>query len=1043
MPRTEFQDKVVQTKNTNLIVSAGAGSGKTSTLTDRVIDIIQSGTSINNILVLTFTNAASSEMKDRIRAALVKAKMYDELAYLDSSYICTFDSFALSIVKKYHYVLGLDKHIDICEDSLISVISKKMARLVLDEEYQANNSNFDRLVNEFLIKDDNLLLEALLSINKELDKIVNKKAFIESYLASYSSSNKLNDYLEYYSELVQRRLYAILNAINLVYNESDETLGTKIIEIMESLKKCNSYEEIYEGIMNLKFPRKNKNCSEQYDDVKKVLTDELKKLKALLVYEELIDFKDDYNKMLMNASIIMPLVAKLNDKIEAYKKERKLYTFYDIAKMAIELLETHEEIRRELKDKFKEIMIDEYQDTSDIQESLINLLSSNNVCVVGDIKQSIYRFRNANPIIFKEKYDTYGKIENSKRIDLLDNFRSRKEVVEDVNFIFSDLMRDKAGGANYKDEHLMVFGNKLYEANKAIQDYHMEVLNYKDVLEDNKKFLKGEIEAFIIANDIKEKIETKYQIFDTKNKEAGLRDAKYSDFCILMPTSTNFSIFRRVFEYFGIPLGVLKNESLIEGDEILSLKNLCLFIKSIYTKEFNEDSVETKYQYLSVARSFLFEEDDQSCFDVIDKNLITETEIYKKSAKIARLLNVISITEFIDLVIEEFDFVSKFNKKGGISKMLMESEYLHKLSNSLAKANIDIDGFIEYLQEVLENKIKIEFSSSDYSPEANAVKMMVIHKSKGLEFQVCYLASNYSKYNERDTMSKFIFSKELGLICPIFNFGEKQTFMKSIYKDLTLREERAEKIRLFYVAVTRAKEKVIIVDSVEDNVLIDSLDPESDILACSSFSKLMNRLYPKMEDRIKNVSGLRLTKDYLFGKNSESISKVSQKLVVSEYNESLVETSQESHFSKRQYKLIDKETAVKMEFGNVIHEIMECLDFKDLNIDKNIDSLNVDEYYKIKIKKFFENDIMKDINNAKVYKEYKFYTEDLESMGIIDLMIEYDDHIDIIDYKLKNINDEAYYHQLNAYKEYIKTISDKNISIYLYSIIEENLLKLV
>ena len=224
-------------------------------------------------------------MKDRIRAALVKSKMYDELAYLDSSYICTFDSFALSIVKKYHYVLGLDKHIDICEDSLISVISKKMARLVLDEEYQANNLAFSKLVEEFLIKNDDLLVEVLLSINKELDKVVNKKLFIETYLATYASNDKLNKCLDYYEELVRRRLHSVLNAMNLVSNESDGTLGAKIIEIIDSLNSCNSYEEIYEGIINLKFPRKNKNCSEQYDDVRKVLTDELKKLKALLVYE--------------------------------------------------------------------------------------------------------------------------------------------------------------------------------------------------------------------------------------------------------------------------------------------------------------------------------------------------------------------------------------------------------------------------------------------------------------------------------------------------------------------------------------------------------------------------------------------------------------------------------------------------------------------------------------------------------------------------------------------------------------------------------------
>ena len=217
-----------------------------------------------------------------------------------------------------------------------------------------------------------------------------------------------------------------------------------------------------------------------------------------------------------------------------------------------------------------------------------------------------------------------------------------------------------------------------------------------------------------------------------------------------MPVSTNFNIFKKIFEYCGIPLAVLKKDSLIEGDEILTLKNLFLFINSIYKNEFDENSIESKYQYLSIARSFLYEENDEISFDILENNKIKETEIYKKSYEIAKKLNVISIAEFTDLVIKDFDIIKKFNKKGGVSKMLVESEYLVKLSNSLINANIGIEGFVSYLNDVLESKLKIEFDSNDYATAGNAVKMMNIHKSKGLEFQVCYLASNYSKYNEKD-----------------------------------------------------------------------------------------------------------------------------------------------------------------------------------------------------------------------------------------------------------------------------------------------------
>ena len=1043
MPRTPFQQKVIDTRKTNLIVSAGAGSGKTSTLTDRIITIIENGTSINNLLVLTFTNAASQEMKERIRSALVKANMTEELTYLDSSYICTFDSFALSIVKKYYYVLGLDKHIDICEDSLIQVVTKALAREVLDEAYLSNDNAFKDLATDFLVKDDKIFLDAIISINNELNKLVNKEKYILDYKDNFYNEDKLTYIRDLYDETVKDKLFDVINAIKLVFLESDETVGEKINEIITVLENCQTYEDIYDEVMNLNFPRKNKNCSENYSNVRKILTDELKKIKTLLRYEYLNEYDEEYYQMIANANVLMRLVYKLHKKVENYKKERKLYTFYDIAKMAIDLLSEHSEIREELKSKFKEIMIDEYQDTSDIQETLINLLSTNNVCVVGDIKQSIYRFRNANPIIFKEKYDTYGKIPNSSRIDLLDNFRSREEVVSDVNFLFSELMRDKAGGADYKKDHMMIYGNKLYDKYKANQDYHMEVLNYNGLIEKHgKAYSKGEIEAFVIANDIKKKIESKFQIFDTKKIDEGLRDAKYSDFCILMPVSTNFNIFKKVFEYFGIPLAVLKKDSLIEGDEILTLKNLFLFIDSIYKNEFDENSVETKYQYLSIARSFLYEENDEISFDILENNKIKETEIYKKSYEIAKKLNVISIAEFTDLVIKDFDIIKKFNKKGGVSKMLVESEYLVKLSNSLINANIGIEGFVSYLNDVLESKLKIEFDSNDYATAGNAVKMMNIHKSKGLEFQVCYLASNYSKYNEKDNSAKYLFDANLGLICPIYDFGVKETFVKSIYKYVSQLEERAEKIRLFYVAVTRAKEKVVIVDNVEYDRMLDGFEWENDILRATSFSKLLHGMYPKILRRIENVD-IKLTKDYFNIKDTNIEMTNKDTISVNEYFDELEEAIDEVHFSKREYKLINKETKEKMEFGNRIHEIMECLDFKSDNLVSLIDKLNIEDYYKNKIKKFFENDILSNIKNGKVYKEYKFYTNDLESMGIIDLMIEYEDYIDIIDYKLKNVSDEAYLKQLHSYKNYIETVSNKKANIYLYSIIDENLLKLV
>lgn len=1050
MPRTLYQDKVVNTKNVNMIVSAGAGSGKTSTLTDRIIGIIKDGTSINNLLVLTFTNAASNEMKERIRRALVKEKMFDELTYLDSSYICTFDSFALSIVKKYYYVLGIDKHVDICEASFIKAKILELARETLDEEYEKGSELILKLLKDFCVKDDNVLLNAIISINNELDKCVDKEDILNNYQYLYNKDDAIKnpimesklDYLKsMYNVLVHDKLSEVIEYLKLLWHESDESIGDCIQDIINNLNSCITYEDIYESINNIKIPRANKNCSEDFKEVRKKYSDVLKKFKSYLVYENFSSFDSDYYQMIDTSSPIIYLTNKLHYKIKEYKEKNKLYTFYDIAMMAIRLLENNKDIREELKYKFKEIMIDEYQDTSDIQEVLISLISNNNVCVVGDIKQSIYKFRNANPSIFKEKYDSYGNDSESVRIDLLDNFRSREEVLEDINFIFDRIMTDRAGKADYKKEHRMVYGNKLYDKYKASQDYHIDVLNYKNLFDKNKKFYsKAELEAFIIANDIKEKIESNYKVFDTKDINTGLRSCKFSDFCILMPSSTNFSLYKKVFEYFKIPLTVFKNESLIDGDEIYTLKNLLMFINSIYNSTFDEKRVETKYQYLSIARSFLIEENDDVSYDVLEKSNIKDTLIYKLSYDIACKLDYISISEFIETVLDTFDFVFKFNKKDGIMKMIIEAEFLINLSNSLSNASLNIDSFIKYLNDVLENNIKIEFAMNDYSSESDSVKMMTVHKSKGLEFQVVYLASNYSKYNERDTSNNFVFDKDLGFISPIIKNGLYNTFAKKLYKHFSILEERSEKIRLFYVEMTRAKEKLILVDYIEDDKLKDGFNSDFDILSMTSFSKLMSGVYSSMFDKIKNCDNITLTKDYLYNKKANSLSENS-KIKMIEFNIDKGNLEEDVHFSKRDYKLIDKDTSIRMDFGNKIHEIMESINLKDLNNIEYINSLDIENYYKNKIIKFLKNPILKDINKASIYKEYKFYENN--SLGIIDLMIEYDDHIDIIDYKLKGIDDEAYRKQLSLYKKHIENKTNKLVNTYLYSIIDESLLKLV
>ena len=272
-----------------------------------------------------------------------------------------------------------------------------------------------------------------------------------------------------------------------------------------------------------------KNSMEEAKLIKERISSLIKEVKKLCIYENVEEIKTGILNTKVYVSTILKIVEQLDRKTMEYKFSNDCFEFNDIAKLAIKIVEENEFVRNELKYKFNEIMIDEYQDTSDLQDLFISYISNNNVYMVGDIKQSIYRFRNANPKLFQEKYDNYSDNNGGIKIDLNKNFRSREEVLNDINLIFNIVMDFNIGGADYKKSHQMIFGNSLYnEKGFNNQNNNLEILNY--TYDNEKGFTKQEIEIFIIAQDIKKNISKKYQVFDMELGKN--RDASYSDFAI-------------------------------------------------------------------------------------------------------------------------------------------------------------------------------------------------------------------------------------------------------------------------------------------------------------------------------------------------------------------------------------------------------------------------------------------------------------------------------------------------------------------------------
>lgn len=1017
MAWTNEQKEAIYTEGTNIIVSAGAGSGKTAVLTERVLEKVKKGISVDNLLILTFTKMAAKEMKERIGDKLKKEGLTSELAKLDTADITTFDAYALSVVKKYHYYLNVSKAINIIDGSVITLYKRKILKDIFEELYEENNHEFIDFIQEYCIKDDKDIFEFILNINSKLDLKTNKREYLDNYINTVYDEVKIDNDIDNYIKVILK----LISNINdyLEYIDDDDYLA-KLYDVLSPLLSAKSYDDIKSNI-SIKLPilRGASDITREYRDKIKSTIDEIKKLTT---YDSYDDIKRGILSTKGNAKVIIDIIKKLDDITYNYKVKYNSYEYSDISALAIKLVRDNKEIREEIKNNLNEILIDEYQDTNDVQEEFISYISNNNVYMVGDIKQSIYRFRNANPYIFKNKYDTYSNNIGGIKIDLNKNFRSREEVINNINLLFDRIMDNDIGGADYSLSHRMIYGNLMYKGdgdNK--EDNNFSVYNYLN----DTTFKNNEVEAFIIADDIKNKINSGYRAFGKDTN--GVRKIKYSDFAILLDSSKSFDLYKKILEYNGIPTSIVKSVNLTDGEVVLVIKNIISFIIKI-----NDNKIDNEFKklFISIGRSFLFNTDDNVLFDYFLNNNFKDSDIYKISYNITKRLDTISLEEIIDLIVDNFDFYNKLFLLGDYNANILRIQKLKEITNSLINLDYDIYDYQKYLDDIISNNLKLEYSVNDNSTDT--VKIMTIHASKGLEFGVCYYGELYNRFNNSDAISKYSYDNKYGIILPY-----KDKFLyNTIYHNLSYRdyvmENISERIRLFYVALTRAKEKMIFIlpsNTKENNKSIGDIIDNSIRGKYNSFASIMYSLESITKDYYKNIdiNDINLSKDYNMISNNnykEHLKLINDKI---EVNTTCIPSSikENKTFSKKDIHIITKEEEDKLLYGRLIHELFECTDFNNLD--------NLSDNNKKIIERFLEK---VDISHANIYKEYEFiYDEDNTTYhGIIDLMLEYQDNIKIIDYKLKNINDDAYIKQLNGYKDYIEKLFNKKTSIYLYSI---------
>lgn len=858
-------------------------------MVERIINkILNDKIDIDKLLVVTFTNSAASEMRERVLEAIYKKldeepdnqELQKQIILLGKSHICTIHSFCLDVIKNNFFELDLSANFRIVSEEENEILKQEVLEDLFENLYEEENEDFSKLVNTYTgYRGDEPLKEMILRIYKfmqsnpfpikwlnekiELFKINenNSKDFSESIWGKILLKDLQDDIIDGISSLKMVR-----NKLEKFY-ELDEYKVTieQDIDLLKNLYDAinNSWDNAFEIAQNMKFktwPTNKKIVIDLKDEAKasrdNVKNKLMKKIKNILVYDSNCAYKDIY-EMYEILSTLRDVIIKFDELFKIRKKERNVIDFNDIEHYALKLLVSENEkgelvpteIAKNYQNKFEEIAIDEYQDSNYVQEYILNIISrSNNIFMVGDVKQSIYKFRQACPELFLDKYNKYSIQGNDfgTKIKLFKNFRSKKNILDITNIIFENIMSEKLGDIDYNEEEYLNLGADYEKIENGLGISELDIIDLKedeadDIVEDElSNIQKEEVEAKFVANKIKEIINSKVQV---KDKKMGYRPVTYKDIVILLrSTSTLAPIYEKELIKNNIPVFSDSSTEYLESIEIQIIINLLKIL----------DNPIDDISLVSVMRSVI---------GMFTDNEILEIRLCNKEGSYYECLNIAKEKS------EDENLINKINIfLNNISTWRKESGYL-SLAELLWKVYIDT-GFYSYVGlmpngELRQANLKILFErAKDYEKTSfkgifyfikfiekikngnsdmssakiigeneNVVRIMSIHKSKGLEFPIVFLSSTSKKINMKDASSDLLLHQEIGLGPEYINYDrriEYSTSAKDAIKVIIKNENIAEEMRILYVALTRAKEKLIITGVSKD--LKKDFEEKKDVL---------------------------------------------------------------------------------------------------------------------------------------------------------------------------------------------------------------------
>jgi ATP-dependent helicase/nuclease subunit A len=932
---TEDQLKAITTRGCNLLVAAAAGSGKTAVLVERIIRIITNENNpvdIDRLLVVTFTSAAAAEMRERIAAAISKALevnpnskvLQRQLTLLSRANITTMHSFCLDVIKNYYHVIDLDPTFRIADETENTLLKLEVINDMFEDYYESENIEFRNLIEAYSgSRDDQRLKDIILDLYRfsmsgpwpEKWLVNNAERFNIETIEELNKTIWIGILKETISIEVTGYIKILEKAIGIIRDtEGLEPYEATFLDDLDMFKKVEEslnlgIRELYTSINSISFSRlksvkKDKVSDEENLERVKSIRDSIKKKTSKLIEDSFSMTIEDALNGIKNSYPYMKMISRLTlefiNRFKEKKRERNILDFNDLEHLCLKILIERDEdnninpssVANGFREYFDEVLVDEYQDSNNVQEAIIDLVSrktleNQNVFMVGDVKQSIYRFRQAKPELFLDKYNKYPleDSEVNRKIQLYKNFRSREEVISGVNYIFKEVMSKTVGELEYNDDEALNLGASYKENNDDntiiagpielhILDKSGEYTNEVDEEYEGDNLVEEEedidsigLEARIVARRIKELLNPEPntgKIFKVLDKETGeYRPLKYKDIVILLRATRNWSeIFLEEIGSEGIPVYADTGTGYFETIEIRTIMSLLKVI----------DNPMQDVPMISVLRSPLvsFSAEELGDIRLLDK----EKYFYEIIKGVSD--NIYEVNEELKNKCKVFiNNLGKWRNKSiytpideFIWYLYMDTAYYGYVgampNGKLRQANLKIlfqrakqfeqtsfkglFNFINFINK-LRNSSGDMGSAKILGENEDVVRIMSIHKSKGLEFPVVFTCGFGKQFNLMDLNKSILYHDDLGFGPDYVDLERRNsysTLAKEAIKKKILLETLSEEMRILYVAFTRAKEKLIIIGAtknleksisrwVSSAALDEDIVPASEVLKGKSY----------------------------------------------------------------------------------------------------------------------------------------------------------------------------------------------------------------